>query len=152
MKSKKSSLASLFVISLFFLICPSSNAQVLDQTTPAKGYLSFISAQSSGDINLFNKTIVASKIRPIKSEMELKLFHAMAAMSAKNIKIVSEKINGNQATLTTTGFIPMCNGNAKGTVKMVKESGVWKVDIEKYQTTSKDKYGSGTCSVGFGEK
>lgn len=55
-------------------------------------------------------------------------------MQPLNIKIVSENINDNNAILIVSGNDQIMGGNAEGTIKMIKEKGVWKIEEEKYDT------------------
>ncbi len=109
------------------------------QDSPSAEYLKYVAAISTArSIKDLTPFISAPKLKeldampPSQQEQCLKF---MQTVTAKNVKVDSEKIEGNRATLAVSGTDACGGGPTTGTVLMVKENGTWKLEKENWTTT-----------------
>jgi hypothetical protein len=102
---------------------------------PGKAYNAYLKLLAGGDMKAFLGGVTAARANEASSDPDFKkLFPLLQAMQPKGVKIVSGAIDGNNATLLTTGKDDDQTSN--GTITMVKEAGLWKVEKEEWKTRS----------------
>ena len=102
---------------------------------PGKAYMAYLKALAGGDMKAFLGGMTAARAKEASSDPDFKkFFPIIQAMQAKNIKVTSGALDGNNATLLATGKDGDQTSN--GTITMVKESGAWKVEKEEWKTRS----------------
>jgi hypothetical protein len=102
---------------------------------PGKAYNAYIKLLASGDMKGCLNGVTAARAKEASSDPDFKkIFPLMQAMQPKGIKITSGAVDGNNATLLATGKDDDQISN--GTITMVKEAGLWKVEKEEWKTRS----------------
>ncbi len=100
---------------------------------PGKAYMAYLKLMAGGDMKKFLNAVTAERAKEASSDPDFKkLFPLIQAMQAKNIKVTSGAVDGNDATLLATGK----DGDdvSNGKITMAKESGQWKVAKEEWKT------------------
>ncbi|MEA3255868.1 MAG: DUF4878 domain-containing protein, partial [Candidatus Altiarchaeota archaeon] len=98
--------------------------------TPSGIYMAHIAALQKGDLEESKKYAAKESILKIEKMEEDrqaydKSIKLLVLLTPRDVKILNEEIEGEQATLTVSGT--MMGKEATGTVKLVKENGDWKV-------------------------
>lgn len=98
-----------------------------------KAYVAFAKSLSSGDIAAVKNGASAEQAKQMNDDPDFKkMFPLLQAMAPKNIKITGGAVDGDTATLLTTGS---SDGDpATGTITMRREGGKWKVHRESWKS------------------
>ncbi len=101
---------------------------------PGKAYLAYTKILAGGNSDAVKKAVSADRAKQMDDPDFKQMFPLLQEMEPKKIKITGGAISGDKATLTATG--DMNGTQAKGTIAMVRERGVWKVDKESWKSSS----------------
>jgi hypothetical protein len=102
---------------------------------PGKAYMAYLKLLTAGDMKGFLGGLSAARAKEASSDPDFKkMFPLLQAMQPKGVKVTGGALNGNSATLLTTGKDESQTSN--GTVSMVKEGGAWKVEKEEWKSKS----------------
>jgi hypothetical protein len=97
---------------------------------PGKAYLALNKAMLAGDLATLKKLAPAGELPP--DEQLKQMLPMMKEMAAKNVKIVSGFVNGDNATLNLVGD-SMGQKGQTGTVQMSQKGGAWRVVKESWK-------------------
>jgi hypothetical protein len=100
---------------------------------PGKAYMTYLKLMAGSDMKAFLNAVTADRAKEASSDPDFKkMFPLIQAMQAKNIKVTSGAVDGNNATLLATGK----DGDdvSNGKITMAKENGQWKVAREEWKT------------------
>jgi hypothetical protein len=102
---------------------------------PGKAYMAYLKLLTAGDMKGFLGGVSAARAKEASSDPDFKkMFPLLQAMQPKGVKVTGGAMNGNSATLLTTGKDESQTSN--GTISMVKEGGAWKVEKEEWKSKS----------------
>lgn len=101
---------------------------------PGKAYFAYLKVLKAGDVDKILASLVAERAKQTPKDQVKKMLPLIQEMVPKDIKYVSGGIDGDKATLNLTGTDH--GSKSTGTVDMVKEGGVWKVEKESWSTKS----------------
>ncbi len=101
---------------------------------PGKAYFAYLKILKAGDTGRILASVSSSRSKEMKPEDLKKMLPIIQAMLPANIKCTGGGVDGEHATLNVTGNDH--GSKATGTVEMVREGGVWKVDKESWETKS----------------
>jgi hypothetical protein len=127
-------------LTLVALIMPSI-AAVAEQS-PADAYMEIrkqeASATSYKDFCKFRTTRSIKKDKPFTPDEEKMMVEMIKMMAPKKVDIVKVDTAGDEATIHATAPSEDPKEITTGTITMLKENGVWKLDHEKWSTKSGD--------------
>lgn len=120
-------------------------AALADEAGPKEVYLKYKTAMDSAskieDLSQFLAKHVNDEIAKTPADMKPMMFGFMKESAPHAVQIISETVDGNSATLTLTGKTEpdKINGEkvkeqTKGSCKLVKEAGAWKIDKESWDS------------------
>lgn len=99
-----------------------------------------LKASKIDDLKPFLCKKVVAEIDQTPADMKPMMFGIMKETSPNTVQILSEDLKGDNATLTLTGIgepapknVTITKEEIKGTVKLVKEAGAWKIDKESWE-------------------
>jgi len=97
---------------------------------PGKAYLAYQKALMSGNLAAIRKSVGADQAKAMDDPDFPKMLKLVQGMQPKNIKITGGSLAGSTATLSATGK----DGDATstGTITMVLDGGVWRVQKESW--------------------
>jgi hypothetical protein len=99
---------------------------------PGKAYRDYLGYVAAGNVAKVRGAVSAARATQASDADVKKMLPMIQALSPKDIKIVSATIDGNHATLLTTG--KDTDGPSAGTIDMVLEGGAWKVEKESWKS------------------
>lgn len=109
--------------------------------SPSAVYLKYVealnSAKSLRDLVPYVSEARAKELDTMPQDQQDQGLKLMKALMAKNVKVASEKIEGDKAFLTLTGVDPLGNIGSSGMVLLLKEKGAWKIDKENWSSSYK---------------
>lgn len=123
----------------------SSSAVAAETQTPKEAYIKYhaamLAANKIEDLQQYLCKRVNKEINETPSMMRPMMFGFMKAVMQGPVKIESEKVNGDSATLSLLpdySKSPKADPNETGTgsVTLIKEDGSWKIDKEKWDFKS----------------
>jgi hypothetical protein len=113
---------------------PKGKALPANGGDPGKAYAAYLKVFTAGDVPALKKAVSGDRAKEMDSKEFKEFFPVMQAMQPKNIKVTGGAIDGETATLLASAK----NGDevSNGTVTMVREGGVWKVQKESWKSRS----------------
>jgi hypothetical protein len=113
---------------------PKGKALPANGGDPGKAYAAYLKVFTAGDVPALKKAVSGDRAKQMESKEFKEFFPVMQAMQPKNIKVTGGAIDGETATLLASAK----NGDevSNGTVTMVREGGVWKVQMESWKSKS----------------
>lgn len=155
MKSRNFVAVSVSILLSLLMLSTAKAEEPITKTadSPKETYFKYRAALSAAskidDVSSFLCKRVNEEIQKTPAPMKPMMFGLMKEITPKKVDVVSDVVNGDNATLTLTGkdeLLAKVDPNAKevskGTVTLVKENGIWKIDKESWET--KIKSGSDT--------
>ncbi len=99
--------------------------------TSTNAYIAYCKALNKGDMKEVKRHLAKSMVEQMEqSGMEdTKILEMIQSMAPKEVKIIDEKMENNNAILVATGGF----GSQEGTIKMIKENGEWKLLHESWE-------------------
>lgn len=119
-----------------------------EEQTPKAAYLdyfkTFLVATDVNAIVPYMCKSVVKQINETPADMKPMMFGVMKEMTPKEIEVLSEKVDGDHATIKLAGkpdasLAKDMTEKNEGTVTMVREDGVWKIDKESWNSSVKSK-------------
>lgn len=105
-----------------------------DGGDPGKAYMAFDKAARTGNIAEMKKAASTSHPMPeMKPEEEKAMIEMIKAMRPAKIKVTGGFMSGDHATLNVEGQDPDSKAKVTGTIEMGRESGSWKLLMEKWK-------------------
>lgn len=132
------------IVTLLFTFALSATA---DELSPTDAYVQFhkamLAATAVDALTPYLCKEVSDEIARTPADMKPAMFGLMKDLTPKTVKVTSEKIDGDRATLTVSGEAGDSASPAEkaatkgeGTVTLVREDGSWKVDKESWKTNT----------------
>lgn len=107
-----------------------------DGGEPGKAYRAYIVILKAGNPAKIKAAISAERAKQMSDDDLKKMLPMIQAMMPNDIKIGSGAVDGDHATLNVTGKEKEGGAKSTGTVDLVREGGVWKVEKESWSTKS----------------
>ncbi len=115
---------------------PTAKASVL--ISPTNAYLeihkTILAAKCYEDFLPVRAKASIAKDKPMSAADRSMMFPLMKELMIKNIRVTSEHIDGDVATLSVVPAVPSKNETTTGVVKLLMEGGKWKLDTEKWSS------------------
>jgi hypothetical protein len=111
--------------------------------SPRDVYALYLVAQRAGDVEGMAEYVVQAKKDQLKAMPEAQkkgIADMMKMMAPIDYTVVTEDIQGDTATVTIKGKVKDFSGQVvekSGTLRFVKEGGVWKLAREKWKASSR---------------
>jgi hypothetical protein len=113
-----------------------------DSSSPTEAYMKYraalLAANKVEDIEPMLSKNGVNQINQTPDKDKPMMFNLIQVMTPHDVKVLSESVTGDAATLTLSGVTEPPGSKAKettsGSVKLVKEDGAWKVDKEDWQS------------------
>lgn len=111
--------------------------------SPKEYYLHYLDAIKNMDLQTVKSLTDSEYLKLHGDEMKQEHLQLMSQIMAKDVEVISEKIDGNKAEIrakgssldiSTQGFT-----SSEGTIIMINENGIWKMVSEKWQVLSGDR-------------
>lgn len=108
-----------------------------DGSAPSKAYAEYYRAVIGGDADTFRSFLLASRQKEFDAAPadERAMMMELLAMRPAQIRIAKAVVSGDTATLTVEGLNETA-GSSTAEVTMRLEEGAWKVDTDRWKTTS----------------
>jgi hypothetical protein len=97
-----------------------------------KAYMAYNKAFAAGDVEALKKMVTAERARQLDDPKMKEMLPMMQSMMAKDIKITGGTMTSKEATLNVEGK-DETGAKETGTVHMVLEDKVWKVEKESWK-------------------
>ena len=128
------------VVPIVSLLLLSGNIALANTPSPKETYLKYRDALASAnkveDLTSYMCKKVIDDINHTPTDMKPMMFGLMKETAPKQVKVLSEEIKGDNATLalTSTGDTVSKNSSetSKGSVTFVKENDEWKINKESW--------------------
>ena len=99
---------------------------------PGKAYMAYTKVLAAGDLKALHKALAADRAKRLDEPDFKQMLPKIQVMQKTSIKVTGGTVDGDTATLITTGKDGKFPSN--GTITMVRESGAWKVEKESWTT------------------
>lgn len=128
---------------LGILLCTISVSAKDEQISPTETYMQYHNTLSTATtvdaVQPFMCKKVIKDIDETPADMKSKMFGLIKELTPKSVKVTSEKIEGDEATLsledTSAQSTPKgMNEKTDGAVTLVREDGSWKIDKESWNS------------------
>jgi hypothetical protein len=105
-----------------------------DGGEPGKAYMAYTKAFASGDMAALKKMVSADRAKAMDDPQFKEMFSMMQSMQPKDIKVTGGTMTSKDANLNVEA---KAEGNTKttGTVHMILEDKVWKVEKESWKSS-----------------
>jgi hypothetical protein len=132
------------------IACTTIMTASAEEQTPKAVYLdyfkTFLSATDVNAVIPYMCKSVVKQMNETPADMKPMMFGVMKEMTPKEIEILSEKVDGDHATMTLSGkpntTDPNMTEKNDGTVTMIREDGAWKIEKESWNSSIKSKNAS----------
>jgi hypothetical protein len=125
------SLLALLVLGLLFGCDRLSSLFGRDEDAVRQAYQSYREAMVSSNLAKLKTLVARDRARELEAPNAAELLQMASALYPEGTQVASVELSGRDATLQLTGR--MEGGTAKGSVRLVKEDGAWKVSKEDWQ-------------------
>jgi len=99
-----------------------------DEDAVRQAYQSYREAMVSSNLAKLKTLVARDKARELDAPNTAEMLQMASALYPEGTQIASVQLSGSEATLQLSGR--MQGGTAKGSVRLVKEDGAWKVSKE----------------------
>jgi hypothetical protein len=105
-----------------------------DGGEPGKAYMTYTKAFASGDMAALKKLVSSDRAKAMDDPQFKEMFSMMQSMQPKEIKVTGGTMTSKDANLNVEA---KAEGNTKttGTVHMILEDKVWKVEKESWKSS-----------------
>ena len=103
---------------------------------PGKAYMTYTKAFASGDVAALKKMVTTDRAKQLDDPKIKEMLPMMQSMQAKDIKVNGGTMTSKEATLNVEGK-DETGAKETGTVHMVLEDKLWKIEKESWSMGSK---------------
>ena len=104
-----------------------------DGGEPGKAYMAYTKAFASGDIPALKKMVAAERAKQLDDPQMKEMLPMMQALQPKDIKITGGTMTSKEATLNAEGKAEGAAEKQTGTIHMILEDKMWKVEKESWK-------------------
>jgi len=127
------------ILAMGILLAVAAPMVMAGSDSPKEVYAVYVIAQKAGDLEGMSVCVIEAKAKQLEAmpeDQKGQIAEMMKMMAPAEYAVVSEDIQGDNATLTVTGKTSDFSGglrDQKGTITFLKEGGAWKLAAEKWK-------------------